>query len=71
MKVEINELVAINKTRKEINQVALEDIEMYLDNKLVKIDDYIIEELSFTGLNTCDLIMYAIDIQLGNGKFLL
>lgn len=61
MRVDIERAKAIQKERMEINSVELEELEIYKNGKRVSIDDGVIEEFKFTGLNNMDFILGLIN----------
>lgn len=57
MRIDIEDVLKIEKGRKRVNSFPLEQIEWFKNNKPVTIDPKIIEEYSFTGLNNMDFII--------------
>ena len=57
MKVKISEIIEINKRLNEINRLSLDEIE-FLDDEgnNVEIDETIMSDFKFTGLNNTDFI---------------
>lgn len=56
MKVTIEYLQAIQDERARINNTPLNEIEFYENGKKIEIDEDIIKEFEFTGLNNIDFI---------------
>ena len=56
--VKISEIIALRERMKEINSNDLNNIDFVSDNgEIVKIDDKIISEFKYTGLNNIDFIV--------------
>ena len=59
--INIEDVEAHFKQRREWNKLNLKEINIYRDGEIIFIDKDLIEDLEFTGLNTVDLIMYAVE----------
>jgi hypothetical protein len=63
MKIRINveEIRAMNKRRAEINALEFKDIEWLEDGKPIQIDPSVTEDWDFTGMGNYSFVEYVID----------
>lgn len=60
-KVTIEEILAIRKRRKEINDLDIREIEFTLDGVVINVTDQDLEEWRFMGLNNFDFVAYFLE----------
>lgn len=56
VRIDIEEVQALQKRRREINALKLESIDFYKDGKKVDVPKYDIEEWKYTGLSNIDFM---------------
>ena len=60
MKINIEDILAAQTIRNQINKVDIKDIEWYLDGEKISIPDETLEEWRFTGLSNTDFVNFCI-----------
>lgn len=58
MKVDIEKLIEAKKVLTDFNKLDLKDVELYENGIKINLNEEILNEISFTGLNNSDLIIY-------------
>ena len=56
MRIDIDEVLKMQKRRAEINYTRLADAEFYKDGKPFKVDKKVLDDFAFTGLSNVDFI---------------
>lgn len=60
MKLNIEDILAAQTRRNQINKMDIKDIEWYLDGEKVTVSDETLEEWRFTGLSNTDFVNFCI-----------
>lgn len=60
MKLNIEDILAAQTRRNQINRTDIKDIEWYLDGEKITIPDETLEEWRFTGLSNTDFVNFCI-----------
>ena len=56
MKINIEDILEIDRLRKDFNKLNLNSIDFYKDNKKIDIPKHIIEEFDYYGLSNIDFV---------------